>query len=504
VTLPYEITDAGPPSFTYPEVRAANVDDWRESFGDDANTAPDVTDGQIIDLFSLPQLLAYQAASRQWADSFIRTARESALDGLLDAFGLTRDPARATVAQVVWFGDELTPVPLGSRVQTTGSALVFETTATGSTGADLGSDTWMLRVPSEIIVAATYTADIDGTPYTHAAGAETSADVAEALEALINAGADGTAQTAGVDSAGRALLIIDVTGGPGIVSGASVGGTAPESFPAVRLDVQATTTGPSPAPVGTIQSVPTPIAGIVGASNGVDATPGRDIESDDEFRARHFDRLGGQGCGTDQAIRADVLDAFDAQGIEFVETCDVRSNRTSVVDAAGRDPHSFETIIRYTDTAPADANTRVAAAIASCMPAGIKPYGQSFTESVEVYPGNFVDVSASLVQTLYLHLDITVTPGENFPEAGDQEEAIAQAVAAAWELIAKEAQDWYRTGSVAAVSDAVSGTALDIAIESDITTLPTDVPTFSSVAFEAAGDREIIDLDSGRVSVTIV
>jgi hypothetical protein len=97
-----------------------------------------------------------------------------------------------------------------------------------------------------------------------------------------------------------------------------------------------------------------------------------------------------------------------------------------------------------------------------------------------------------------------VTPGENFPEQGDQETAIAQAVADAWQLIQAEGQNWYRTGSSAAVSDAVGGTALDIVIDSDLTALPDDVPVFGAAAEQPATDREIIDLDSGRVSVTIV
>jgi uncharacterized phage protein gp47/JayE len=371
----YEITEAGPPAITQPEARAANVADWKAIFGADARTEPTATDGQLIDLHTVSQVLLFQAVSRLWADTFVRTARGAALDMILDQFGLVRIPASESVGEVVWFGSELTPVPAGSRVQTTGAADVFESTALVTTGALLGSDTWMTRIPSTIIVGATYTVDIDGTPYSHVAGAEDSASVAAEIETLIDAGPDGTAQLAGVDATGRALLIVDVTGGPGIVSGATVGGTAPDAFPAARATVRAVNTGPLTAPAGTLQDIPTAIAGITGASNGTDATPGRDIESDDQFRARHLDRLFGAGCATDQAIRARVLEALDANGLTFVVSCDVRSNRSSVVDAAGRPPHSFETILRYGTGAPADADTRVATAIASCMPSGIEPYG---------------------------------------------------------------------------------------------------------------------------------
>lgn len=498
-----QITDQGPPSFTYPVLRSANVEDWRGKFGDDADTDPESTDGQIIDLLTLPQLITLSNQFRLWADSFVRTARGAALDGLLDMFGLTRIPAKASVGTTVFYGSENTAVALGTQVQTAGSAALFATTAAGTTGLLLGSDTWVLRVPASINVGQSYTADIDGTPYTHMAlGGEGSLDVARQIRDLINVGPDATSGLAGTDASGRGLLVIDVTGGPGIVTN---GGTDTDAQTAVRIAVEAVDTGATSAPAGTLQVLPTPVAGIIAASNDADVALGRDVESDDEFRSRHLGSLYGSGCGTDQAIRARVLEAMDAQGIDFVASCNVTSNRTdSPTDADGRPIHSFETVVRYTEGFPSDANTLVAEAIASCMPAGILPYGLTFTESVEIYPGNFVDVSATIVAVLYLHLDITVTAGENFPTEGDQEQAIASGVATAWDQIAVEGQDWYETQSAGAVSIVVGGTALSIVILSDLTPLPGDVPVFAAVPSQPAITREIIDLDASRVKVTIV
>ena len=96
----YEVTDEGPPSFTYPVIRAANVTDWKATFRADARTEATATDGQIIDLYGTPQLFVYQANVRLSSDSFVRTARGAPLDGQLDAFGLTRLPAQASVGQV--------------------------------------------------------------------------------------------------------------------------------------------------------------------------------------------------------------------------------------------------------------------------------------------------------------------------------------------------------------------------------------------------------------------
>ena len=497
-----EITDQGPPSFTLPQVRAANVEDWTAKFGE-GYTSPDSTDGQLIDLWTLVESILLANQVRLWADSFVRTARGAALDGLLDMFGLTREPATFSQGSTVFYGDENIAVALGTQVQTTGSGSLFATTAAGSTGLLLGSDTWMVRIPAAIAVATNYTVEIDGTPYTYPAiGGDDSAKVADELRDLVNAGPDGFATRAGSDAQGRALLVVDVAGGPGVVANA---GTPTDPLTAVRLTVQATTTGPLTAPAGTLQVIPTPIVGIAAASNDADATAGRDVESDDEFRSRHLGSLFGPGCGTDQAIRQRVLDAMDAQGIDFVESCNVRSNRRfSPTDADGVPKSAFETVVRYSAGAPTDADQRVANAIGICMPAGIEPWGLLPPISVETYPGNFVDVQFTLVTTTYLHLSITVTPGENFPTTGDQEQAIASAAADAWDAIAVEGQDWYQTGSIAAVSDAVGGTALSIVVESDLTASPGDVPVFANVPSQAAAVREIIDLDASRVSVTIL
>jgi hypothetical protein len=509
----FSVTDEGPPTFTEPQVRAANVDDWREKFGDDADTSREATDGQLIDLSTLPQLLLWQAAVRLWADSFVRTATGAALDNILAAFGKTRNPASSSTGTAVFFGSESTPVPASTEIQTTGSANRFATTALGTTGALLGSDVWMVRIPATVVAGSTYDIDIDATPHTYlAAGGDDADTVANELRDAVNAGADGTATRAGIDAGGRALVIIDVTGGPGVVVASDDDGGGPtpdpEEFPAVRIAVEALSTGPLTAPAGTLQSIPTPVAGITGASNGADATAGADEETDDEFRERHLSSLFGPGCGTEQAIEARVLATTDAAGIEFVETATVTSNRNGPdPDAEGRPKGSFETVTRYRDGAPADADARVALSIAECMPAGVEPYGVTWTETVEVRPGKFVDVSGTIVTALFLHLGVTVTKGEGWPAGlsdAQAKTAIAEAISTDWNAIRVEAKDWYRTTVNGSVNRVVNDAAADISTLSDTTPAPGDVPALVSVAVQVANAREIIEADASRIAVTIV
>jgi uncharacterized phage protein gp47/JayE len=495
------ITDAGPRSYTLAEVRAARVADWRAKFGQDADTDPEATDGLLVDLGALPEYLVLAALARLWSDSFLRSARAAAVDGILDAFGKRRRAARPSAGSTVFYGDENIAVGLGTQVQTTGSAAVFATTVAGTTGALAGATIWMLRVPAAITPAVDYSIDIDATIYTHTAlGGDTSSTVATALRDLVNAGAQGTGTRAGEDSSGRALLVLDLVAS-GVVAN---DGSPTEPRSAVRLAVEALVTGPTTAPAGTLQVLPTPIVGIDAASNDTDATPGRDIESDDAFRARHFDGLFGPGSTTDGATRARVLALTDEEGREFVASCSVRSNRSSVVDVDGRPPHSFETLVQYFDDAPTDADRRVAEAIGVALPVGIQPWGLDISETIETYPSNFVLVEASVVQALYLHLRITVTPGEGFPVAGDPAGAIRTAVVDGWDGRAAEAQNWYQLATAGDASAAVGGTASVILVESDLTALPGDAPAFAAVLEQVANAREIIDLDGSRVDVVIL
>ena len=219
----FALTPSGPPTFTLEQVRAGLVQDWLAQWGN-ADTSPESPDGQLIDLSALPQLLLWQAQVQLWLDSFVRTARGTALDQLLDAFGKLREPAEASVAAVVFYGAENTAVAQGTQVQATGSAVRFATADPATTGLLLGSDTWMVRIPAAIVGGTTYTLDIDGTPYDRlAAGIDTPTTVADDLTALVNLGADGTALRAGIDADGRALIIVDVTGGPGIVTASDDG-----------------------------------------------------------------------------------------------------------------------------------------------------------------------------------------------------------------------------------------------------------------------------------------
>jgi len=131
------------------------------------------------------------------------------------------------------------------------------------------------------------------------------------------------------------------------------------------IDVLASpeTTGAIVALSGTLTEIVTPVTGWASVSNALDADVGRSAESDSDLRARFILSFRIGGGSSDEAIRAVLL------SIDGVTECSVVSNRSDMVDADGRPPHSFEAIVR------GGADQDIFDAIWVAQPAGIQSYG---------------------------------------------------------------------------------------------------------------------------------
>lgn len=124
-------------------------------------------------------------------------------------------------------------------------------------------------------------------------------------------------------------------------------------------------TGPIAAPANTLTLQVTVIPNVDSVTNPVDATLGRNRETDAEYRTRQLLELTLGGTSTDDAIRADILN------ITLVTGCSVTSNRTDYTDGAGRPPHSFEAVVE------GGSNQDVGNTLWATMPAGIESFGSN-------------------------------------------------------------------------------------------------------------------------------
>lgn len=135
---------------------------------------------------------------------------------------------------------------------------------------------------------------------------------------------------------------------------------------AFDLTFEAETTGPIQVAEGTLTVIATPVVGWSAVENTADATPGRNIDDNNDLRVRREQGLALSGSSGVEQIQADVL------AVEDVTSCQVFENWTDATDAQGLPPKSFQVVLW--DDAGAD-DDEIAQAIWDSKPGGIRPFG---------------------------------------------------------------------------------------------------------------------------------
>ena len=187
---------------------------------------------------------------------------------------------------------------------------------------------------------------------------------------------------------------------------------------ATSVPVQALTTGPIEAGAGTLTVIVTPVAGWSSSTNAAALTPGQNIESDLQLRARREASLQASGTGTDGGIRAALL--------EIVEQAVVLSNRTNSTAAAGTPAHAVRAIL-YPDPNSATVEAAIATAYFSQLPAGIQAWGTSVTATVTDSQGvdHTIEWDYATEVDVYIDLTVTLVPGSDVVAADIQAAIVA-------------------------------------------------------------------------------
>lgn len=158
-------------------------------------------------------------------------------------------------------------------------------------------------------------------------------------------------------------------------------------------------------PDGVITNIVRADAGLISVVNKCGYIPGREQETDTEFRQSYADKIFNRSSMMLESIRSAILN--NVQGVNSVAAYENNTNVT--VD--GRPPHSIEIIVDggYLDT-------EVAKQIFDKKAAGIQTYG-----SVEVtIPGQYdedIVIRFNRPQTVYVWWDVAITrlPGAELP-----------------------------------------------------------------------------------------
>lgn len=240
---------------------------------------------------------------------------------------------------------------------------------------------------AEAVYAAQYPDSANGASLDQVASI-TGANRLDATKSTVTVECVGTPTT--VLLAGRVVSVVGT--GDRFVSLADAtiggGGTVDVAFESEEF-------GPIAAPSGTLAVIETPVSGWDTATNALDATLGRDIESDSDFRARRLQLLQNAGSATLEGIRSNV------RAVLSVLQAFVFENTTLIIDADGLPGKSFEVVVE------GGLDADIAETIFLSKPVGIESFG-STTVAVSDSQGFSHDIDFSRPVTVDIWIELTV------------------------------------------------------------------------------------------------
>lgn len=260
---------------------------------------------------------------------------------------------------------------------------------------------------------------------------------------------------------------------------AAVGGAQP-------VDFEAENAGAVIANAATITVIATPVVGWNTCTNPLDATIGKEIDTDPELRLRREEELRATGSATLDAIRADVLADVD------VLQCSVFENTSNVFDVNGLPPKSIEVVVF--DGSPATlTNAQIAQLIFDTKPAGIETFGLESGIATDSL-GAFHTVRFSRPTERQVWIDMFVSI--------DVSSGYAGSTALKAELVTLNETDLLQGRDV--ISARLVEIAMSFAGIFDMTSPPElgFAATPSGTANLTIGIREIARLDTARITVT--
>jgi len=376
----------------------------------DANIV--TTDGTLLGQYNK---IISEAMASLWElsqavnDNFnIDYAEGKNLDDLAALRYVTRlDAVKTSTSKFRFIGADGILIPAGSRFSNPSTRDVFSNPLDITNSAtDCISATVSVVT---LIDEADYVITINDVVYTYTADVSvTAAEVVAGLDALIDA--DVTATWTSTVSGETLIITTDDDDDPINVSLlAYMQASSVTSYGYVEAEE----TGPIVAPALSVSVANNVIAGLTSSVNPYPMDIGRDVETDDELRVRIADTANTAGTGTVPAIEAAILNTVD--NVTYVR---VIENTTGVDDVDGRDPHSYEVIVRGgTD---ADVATKIWETKPAGTPLWLNPVG-GITEQITDTSGTLRDINFTRPVPVYLAIRVTYTlyDEETFPSDGD-------------------------------------------------------------------------------------
>ena len=229
----------------------------------------------------------------------------------------------------------------------------------------------------------------------------------------------------------------------------------------------ATATGPIMAPALTLTVIDTPVGGLTRVLNYVDATPGTNIETDQQLRIRRANTIQIAGNATIDAIRSKLANLIGVVSVVPFE------NTTLLPDVNGRDPKSYEMVVY------GGVDQDITQTMWNTKPGGIETDGNQSGTAIDI-AGNPQPVKWSRPVDEPIYVIINITPDTTFPVDGAA--VIAADVLAYGQALAVGESIYVQTKLIGSFSIVDGITDVEVLIGT--TNPPTVANTFISIAPE--------------------
>lgn len=447
--MAYGITDQGCIIKTLDIIESELISQYQAAFGQQINLLPASVFSQIIRIAAEREANLWELYEAIYYSQYPNSAQGISLDYAVGINGLVRKPATYSISsqQIFRASAPNVLIPSFTRiVNSDNSNLVYQTLTDLTTGYDTRYDNSHCEVHSIQFYPEPQSGDFAifyGSGF--ATGLVYDASAATVQSAINGATAMGITVTVGGNSTtGYDVKFItpSVSTSNGLstftVSTSNLldGSGNPVSYKIVFKQFggyvaigTAQALNPGDSYIGsynTLTQLQTPISQITATFNTLDASIGRNQESDTELRIRRNTELALPGSSTADAIRSSILTLND------IQYCLVAVNNTMATDPENRPPKSIEVYVSALDKTDLDPLTgpntekvqelrqAVAEAIFADAAAGIEVYGTgNIMETVYDSMNRAVIIPFSQPERVPIYANITVQKNNKYPANGD-------------------------------------------------------------------------------------
>ena len=455
-----------------PEIKADIEANLAAAWGGSVSTKPNSVVGNLVGVYAAAIDDIWQVAEDTYNAMYPHTADGVNLRNAGGFAGVTALNAEHTKIYAICYGTAGTIITEGAQIQDT---LSYYYEADEDTTINLSNAVTVAVTADSVAEGSTYSVTVAGTTISRVA---TASDTVNTVLVALSSGLP-TGWSGSVTNNVLTLASTDRINGA-VVSASSNLTVSRAGSPVVFYAVE---TGELDPTIGSVNSIVTQIAGWESVSNESAAYPGRDVETDTEYRQRYSSVVSAQGKAMVESIRANLL-----ENVSGVTAAVVFENTGEDTDSAGRPPHSIEAVVQGGD------GEEVAAMIWKTKAAGIDTYGST---SVAVTDSQSVShtISFNRPTTVPVYLRCTVHEHAETGLAGDATTTIAEYLLAQGEASAV-GEDVILQKLGAYIMQNVGGISY-IELTGSV-----DGSTYNTTNI-AIGVRELAAFNSSRIEVTV-